>query len=263
MLRRRPSAAERVGRMKRKVVVVGAGSGIGAAVAKRFHDNGDHVLAVDVREHQTPATEYVQCDLRDPASINALLGRIGSGWDMLAHVAGIPGTAPAADVLKVNYLGMRLMIEGMLPLLRQGGSVVAVASTAALGWDQRLDVLTGLLELTDAEAVENWQADQNPNYPVYSTSKQAVIVYAKRLAGPAWTKYGVRINTVSPGPVETPSLPISSRPWVRTFSTCAALRSAATPASTTSCRSSRSSAHQRRAGSPARTSSSTPASSTA
>src|SRR3954452_2999316 len=130
MLRRRPSAAERVGRMKRKVVVVGAGSGIGAAVAKRFHDNGDHVLAVDVREHQTPATEYVQCDLRDPAGINALLGRIGSGWDMLAHVAGIPGTAPAADVLKVNYLGMRLMTEGMLPPLREGESVVAVASTA-------------------------------------------------------------------------------------------------------------------------------------
>jgi hypothetical protein len=38
---------------------------------------------------------------------------------VLAHVAGIPGTAPAADVLKVNYLGMRLMTEGMLPLLRE------------------------------------------------------------------------------------------------------------------------------------------------
>jgi NAD(P)-dependent dehydrogenase (short-subunit alcohol dehydrogenase family) len=33
-----------------------------------------------------------------------------------------------------------------------------------------------------------------------------VILYAKRLAGPAWAKYGVRINTVSPGPVETPIL---------------------------------------------------------
>ncbi len=66
-----------------------------------------------------------------------MLGQIGSGWDMLAHVAGVPGTASAADVLKVNYLGMRPMTEGMLPLLREGGSVVAVASTAALGWDQR------------------------------------------------------------------------------------------------------------------------------
>jgi NAD(P)-dependent dehydrogenase (short-subunit alcohol dehydrogenase family) len=86
-----------------------------------------------------------------------VLGQIGSGWDMLAHVAGVPGTASSADVLKVNYLGMRLMTEGMLPLLHEGGSVVAVASTAALGWDQRLETLAGLLELTDAEAVEQWR----------------------------------------------------------------------------------------------------------
>jgi NAD(P)-dependent dehydrogenase (short-subunit alcohol dehydrogenase family) len=189
-----------------RIVVVGAGSGIGAAVAKHFHDRGDHVLAVDIRDQQTPASEYRQCDLREAADIDALLAGIGSGWDMLAHVAGIPGTAPAADVLKVNYLGMRLMAEGMLPLLREGGSIVTVASTAALGWDQRADVLAELLDLTDGDAVAQWQERQDPAYPVYSTSKQAAILYAKRLAGPAWSKYGVRVNTVSPGPVETPIL---------------------------------------------------------
>jgi len=136
-----------------------------------------------------------------------LLDQIGPGWDMLAHVAGVPGTAPPADVLKVNYLGMRLMTEGMLPLLRPGGSVVAVASTAALGWEQRTEILAGLLDATDSEAVENWQAAQDPDFPVYTTSKQAVILFAKRLAGVALTKYGVRVNTVSPGPVETPILP--------------------------------------------------------
>jgi NAD(P)-dependent dehydrogenase (short-subunit alcohol dehydrogenase family) len=191
----------------RKIVVVGAASGIGAAVATHFHDRGDHVLAVDVRPSQTPASQHALCDLRDASSISELLSQIGSGWDMLAHVAGIPGTAPAADVLKVNYLGMRLMTEGMLPLLRDGGSVVAVASTAGLGWEQRVEVLDGLLQLTDADEVEKWQETQDPSYPVYSTSKQAVILYAKRLAGPAFAKYGVRVNTVSPGPVETPILP--------------------------------------------------------
>lgn len=191
---------------KRKIVVVGAGSGIGAAVAAHFHTHGDHVLAVDVRDHLTPASEYARCDLRDADSIKSLLESIGPGWDMLAHVAGVPGTAAPADVLKVNYLGVRLVAEGMLPRLREGGSIVAVASTAALGWDQRIDTLNGLLELTDANAVERWQSEQDPDYPVYSTSKQAVILYAKRLAGPAWTKYGVRVNTVSPGPVETPIL---------------------------------------------------------
>src|SRR5689334_15885817 len=90
MIRRLLGGLERLGQMTRRIVVVGAGSGIGAAVAKLFHDRGDHVLAVDVREHRTPAAEYMRCDLREAADIDALLGQIGSGWDMLAHVAGIP-----------------------------------------------------------------------------------------------------------------------------------------------------------------------------
>lgn len=190
----------------RRVVVVGAGSGIGAAAAAHFHDRGDHVLAVDLRPNNTPASQHLTCDLRDAHSITALLGEIGGGWDVLAHVAGVPGTAPPADVLRVNYLGMRLMTEGMLPLLRQGGSIIGVASTAALGWEQRIDILTGLLELTDGDDVERWQAGQDPDFPVYTTSKQAAILFAKRIAGPAWSKYRVRVNTVSPGPVETPIL---------------------------------------------------------
>ena len=137
----------------RRVVVVGAGSGIGAAVAAHLHNRGDHVLAVDVRPHETPAADRALCDLRDADSIQELLCGMGDEWDMLAHVAGVPGTAPAADVLKVNYLGMRLMVEGMLPRLRAGGSVVVIASTAALGWDQRIETLDGLLQATTADAV--------------------------------------------------------------------------------------------------------------
>lgn len=193
-------------REPQRIVVVGAGSGIGAATAAYFHGRGDFVVAVDRRANDTPAAEHVQCDLRDADSISTLLARLGTGWDALAHVAGVPGTAPAADVLTVNYLGCRLMVEGMLPRLNHGGSIVAVASTAALGWDQRIDVLDGLLAVDEADAVAAWQARQDPNYPVYSTSKQAVILYCRRLAGLAWTQHGVRLNTVSPGPVETPIL---------------------------------------------------------
>ncbi|WP_433621214.1 SDR family oxidoreductase [Nocardia sp. CA-120079] len=191
---------------QRKVVVIGAGSGIGAATAAHFHNRGDYVLAVDLRPNETPAARHEQCDLRDASAIAALLDRIGPGWDLLAYVAGVPGTAPAADVLKVNYLGMRLTVEGMLPLLRHDGAIVTVASVAALGWQLRLDELAPLLDATDAETVERWQAGQDPAYPVYSTSKQAAIIYAKRLAPTAWQKYGIRVNTVSPGPTETPIL---------------------------------------------------------
>ncbi|MBH0777992.1 SDR family oxidoreductase [Nocardia bovistercoris] len=191
---------------QRRIVVVGAGSGIGAATAAHFHERGDHVLAVDLRPNDTPAAQHETVDLREADSIAELLGRIGPDWDALAYVAGVPGTAPAADVLRVNYLGMRLFTTGMLPLLRHGGSIVTVASVAALGWEQRIADLTGLLDATDAATVEQWQAGQDPNYPVYSTSKQAAIIFAKRLAPSAWQKFGVRVNTVSPGPTETPIL---------------------------------------------------------
>lgn len=36
-------------------------------------------------------------------------------------------------MLKINYLGLRLTVEGMLPLMEPGGAIVTVGSTAALG----------------------------------------------------------------------------------------------------------------------------------
>ena len=191
---------------QRRVVVVGAASGIGAATAAHFHARGDYVLAVDRRRHRTPASEYGTCDLTHPDDIADLLNRIGSGWNVLAHVAGVPGTAPTANVLKINYLGLRLMVEGMLPLMERCGAIVTVGSTAALGWEQRIDALAGLLMADDAEAVERWCASEDPAQDptkAYYTSKQAVIVYTMRIAGFAWTKYGIGANVVSPEPFET------------------------------------------------------------
>jgi NAD(P)-dependent dehydrogenase (short-subunit alcohol dehydrogenase family) len=193
---------------RRKVVVVGAGSGIGAATAALFYAAGDYVLAVDRKEQQdSPATDYAQVDLCDPKQIQRLLSEIGPGWDVLAHVAGVPGTLPAIEVLTVNYLGFRLMAEGMLPLMRPGGAIVAVASIAGLAWTQRTAELAGLLQCTTAAEVAQWQSSQDPNYPPYCTSKEALILFAKQLATTAWSEHKVRVNAVSPGPVETPLLP--------------------------------------------------------
>ncbi|MEZ0342736.1 SDR family oxidoreductase [Mycobacterium sp. pV006] len=189
----------------RRVVVVGAGSGIGAAAARWFHDRGDHVLAVDVRPQTGPAAEWLICDLRNGDEIEQTLTSIGDGWDVFAHVAGIPGTAAAADVLSVNYLGARLMLDGMLQRMNRGGSMVAVASTAALGWENNLEMLSRLLEVDDAASLHEWLSTQDPAMAYY-VSKQALILYAKRLSGVAWREYGVRVNTISPGPTETPIL---------------------------------------------------------
>lgn len=190
----------------RRIVVVGAGSGIGAATARWFSGRGDHVLAVDARPRtENVAAEWLVCDLRDADEVAQTLNAIGDGWDVLAHVAGVPGTAAPGDVLSVNYLGARLMLDGMLPRMNRGGSMVAVASTAALGWESNLELLSTLLAVEDAVALDRWLAMQDPAMAYY-LSKQALVLYAKRLSGVAWREYGVRVNTVSPGPTETPIL---------------------------------------------------------
>jgi NAD(P)-dependent dehydrogenase (short-subunit alcohol dehydrogenase family) len=136
---------------RKVVVVVGAGSGIGAATAA-----------------------YAQVDLRHAATVEALC--------------------------------FRLMAEGMLPRLREGGSIVAVASIAGLASQQTSAELGGLLRCTTADEVAQWQSGQEPNYLAYSTSKEALIPFAKRLATTAWSQHRVRVDTVSPGSVETPIL---------------------------------------------------------
>lgn len=148
----------------------------------------------------------MQCDLRDTTQIAAALTAFGSDWDVLAYVAGLPGNRPDADVLKVNYHGARLMIDGLLPSMRPGGAVVVVASTAAVGWENNRDTLDSLLAATDSASVDRWRGDQDPSMAYY-TSKQAIVLYAKQIAAQAWRRHGIRVNTVSPGPIETPILP--------------------------------------------------------
>ena len=190
-----------------RALVVGGSSGIGAATAAHFRAVGAEVLVADINPPAADTTDFVHCDLRDPDSIDNLLKTVGSGWDVLAHVAGLPGTWPALDVLNVNFLGMRRVVQGMLSRLNPGGSAVVVASTAGMLWQHRTDVLDKLLAVDSVPALQAWIDAENTTYPVYNLSKEAAVLAVKRLAPQAWSDHQVRINTVSPGPVETPILP--------------------------------------------------------
>ncbi|MBI3227638.1 MAG: coniferyl-alcohol dehydrogenase [Mycolicibacterium cosmeticum] len=190
-----------------RALVVGGSSGIGAGTAARLRALGAEVVVADINPPADSAAEYVPCDLRDPQSIDTLLRTVGSGWDVVAHVAGLPGTWPALDVLNVNFLGMRQVVHGMLSRLNPGGSVVVVASTAGMLWQQRTDVLDGLLAVDSVSALQAWLDAADTTYPVYNLSKEAAVLTVKRLAPQAWSDRQVRINAVSPGPVQTPILP--------------------------------------------------------
>jgi NAD(P)-dependent dehydrogenase (short-subunit alcohol dehydrogenase family) len=190
----------------RRVAVVGAASGIGAHLLQRWIDRGEDVYALDHVDTTGPATTSIRCDLRDPGSIAAAAAALPGGLDAVAHVAGVPGTRAADDVLAVNFLGMRDLVEQVLPKVRPGGSVTVVASTAGWGWRNHLPGLEPLLATDSMAAGLAWLAARPVDRPVYDVSKEAAIAFVTRRSAGAWRDRRVRLNTVSPGPIETPIL---------------------------------------------------------
>jgi NAD(P)-dependent dehydrogenase (short-subunit alcohol dehydrogenase family) len=115
--------------VSRLVVVTGGTRGIGAAVAKRFTDLGDRVVALG----------RADCDVTDETAVAEVFGGLGE-VDVLVNNAGISSSAPLAKTsvaawqsqMDVNATGAFLCIRAVLPgmLARDDGRIVTVASTA-------------------------------------------------------------------------------------------------------------------------------------
>lgn len=191
------------------VLVTGAASGIGAALVDRLLARGEHVLALDrvAVDEARAGLEAVSCDLADPAAISATLEQLGDrAVDAVAHVAGVPGTAPAETVLAVNVLAPTLLLGPLIDRMPAGSSVVTVASVAAGRSVATEEELDELLACRDAAGVEKWLAGHPHTGPeAYDTSKKALVRWSRLVAGRSVPR-GVRVNSVSPGPVETPIL---------------------------------------------------------
>jgi len=190
----------------KRVIVTGGAAGIGAAVVNLLRDRGAEVTVVDLPGRPVQADGFVPCDLGDPDSIDKAITQLGGGWDGLCNVAGIPGTHPPDRVIAVNFLGLRHLTENLLNSLQPGGAVVNVASTAGSLWQQNLESVSSLIRTASFDDGVAWYAAQPPGYPAYHLSKEAVIVYTMAVASRA-SRSGIRVNAVSPGPVETAILP--------------------------------------------------------
>lgn len=178
----------------KRALVTGAGSGIGAAVARRLAAGGASVVLADVRRDGIEAlgaelggdAQPLLLDVRDEEAVAPAV----AGLDVLANVAGIGSTQSAPDtplevwedVFAVNARGTFLTCKHAIPDMaaRGGGAIVNVASVAAL---------VGLR-----------------NRAAYCASKGAVVALTRALAVDHVGE-GIRVNAVCPGTVDSP--------WVR------------------------------------------------
>ncbi len=185
------------------VIVSGAASGIGRACAQRLITAGNQVIAVDLDGDrlqaelgdETDTLKLVPGDVAKSATADAAaqiavdaFGRV----DCLAHFAAAHSKLnwELADedefnrILSTNVTGSFLMAKAAANVMIDQGIKGSMVLTASGG------VLMG------------GTGENGRGGPAYTTSKGGVLVLVRTLAK-SWGKYGIRVNAISPGVVET------------------------------------------------------------
>ncbi|WP_112470458.1 SDR family oxidoreductase [Streptomyces triticisoli] len=190
--------------MTRRIVVTGAGSGIGAAVTALLRAEGDRVIGVDLRGADVVA------DLSTPAGrTEAAEAAARTAGGVVDAVVACAGTAvPGEAMVTVNYFGVTEFVTALRPALAASPAPRAVVIgsisgtqpadpavvAACLAGDEQRALVHARAALADGREAE-----------LYPSSKSALAQWARRTAvTEAWAGAGIPLNVVAPGVVRTP-----------------------------------------------------------
>lgn len=190
----------------KKIIVTGAASGIGEETAKQLKAAGATVIAVDRNPPRVDVDAFFQVDLTDEAAVDDLLEELKPfAADGLANIAGVPPTASPEVVVTVNLVALKRLTLGLVDSLADNASIVNLASLAGIGWEGAVDKIRAADGLDHAGVPAFCDAQEiTPEYS-YFFSKQALVAWTHENRW-TWRDRGIRMNAVSPGPVETPIL---------------------------------------------------------
>lgn len=177
-------------------VITGGNSGIGLEIAREFSRQGAKVVIFGRNKTTLAEAEQsiggdclaVQGDVRQLDDLDRLFAQAGETFgsiDTLVANAGGGTIQPFTEVTEVtfdeqtqiNFRGLFFTIQKALPLMKDGGTVTLVSSVAGV---------KGIAGMS-----------------VYSATKAAVRSLARTLTAELAPR-GIRVNTLSPGPIETP-----------------------------------------------------------
>ena len=174
-----------------RVIVTGAGSGIGAVTSQWLIERGARVAALDL---QPPGDSQhcrgFACDVRDDASVRSAVAQAAQWLDGIDAVVNNAGIGSLGDieqqsdeewqrVFDVNVFGMVRVSRAAMPWLRKSGKGAIVNLSSAVA-------LMGL-----------------PNRSLYSATKGAILSMTRAMAAD-YVRIPIRVNCVTPGVVNTP-----------------------------------------------------------
>ncbi len=190
--------------MSRTYAITGVASGIGARLAATLTSQGHRVIGLDRHETSENIDHFIPLDLGDDTAITAAVAQMPCAIDGLCNNAGLPPrTGTQAAILQVNFLGTRTFTQAMLPHLKDGGSILNMASRAGHGWRDNIDQNKRLAALRHADQVEHFvRAEAIDATRCYNLSKEAMILWTLAMTEPMIAR-GIRVNSLSPGGVST------------------------------------------------------------
>ncbi len=190
------------------IVITGVASGIGLRTAELAAGMGAEVIGIDVNKPTHEIGQFITGDISTPQGVAAVVAQIPSRIDALCNVAGLSGKSGAVPTLAVNFFGLRALSEALAPKIREGGSIVNVASIAGFGWRANVEKVKAIISIEGFPDVARVVAEHDVKNEVgYPFSKELLLLWTMRAAHEdKFKSRGIRVNAVSPGPVETPIL---------------------------------------------------------
>ena len=187
-------------------IVTGGASGLGGATALALAEAGARVYAVDLPSSikEAPAVNgvtYVEADVTDPAQVRAAVAA-ASSESPLRTVVSCAGIGPSARILGRKGVHDLALYAKVIQINLIGTfNVLALAAEAIAQTEPDADGQRGVIVNTASVAAYEGQIGQ----AAYSSSKGGVVGLTLPAARDL-AQYGIRVNTIAPGIVDTPML---------------------------------------------------------